>query len=90
MSKAVILKSDRGIKIMGSIQCSNGYIFDAEGCFRYCNEHISEHRDRLQAQKLVCACGILANEPKEKEDWYKDRANFIDVEIPYECDQSYH
>ena len=34
--------------------------------------------------------GTLANEPKEKEDWYKDRANFIDIEISYECDQSYH
>lgn len=90
MAKAVILKTDRGIKIMGSIQCSNGCSFDAEGCFRYCNEHISEHRDKLQAQKLMYASGTLANEPKEKEDWYKDRTNFIDIEIPYECDQSYH
>ena len=84
MTKAVILKT------MGSIQCSNGCIFDAEGCFRYCNEHISEHRDELRAQKLMYVSGTLANEPKEKEDWYKDRANFIDIEISYECDQSYH
>lgn len=90
MAKAVILKTDRGLKIMGSIQCSNGCIFDAEGCFRYCNEHISEHRDRLQAQKLMYASGTLANEPNEKEDWYKDRENFVDIGIPYECDQSYH
>lgn len=89
MAKVVILKTDQGIQLVGNIQSSNGAYFDAEGCFRYCNENKSEQRNRLQATKLSCISTLLAYEPKSGFDWYKRRENFIDTDVQYECDQSY-
>lgn len=36
--KGVILKTDDGIKLFGCLQCSNGSWYNAEGCFKYCND----------------------------------------------------
>ena len=90
MGRIVILKTDFGVKLLGRFQCSNGAWFDADGCFKYCNEHDNDSVNRLQAEKLSCAAVYLAERPKEKRDWFKYRENFIDMEIPYECDQSYN
>ena len=89
MARVVILKTDQGIQLLGSTQSSNGAYFDAEGCFRYCNENKSEQRNRLQATKLSYIATLLAYKPKSESDWYKHRENFIDTEVKYECDQSY-
>ena len=37
--KGVILKTDDGIKLFGCLQCSNGSWYNAEGCFKYCNDN---------------------------------------------------
>ena len=87
MAKAVVLKTDVGVKIIGCLQCSNGTWFDAEGCFKYCQEEsdfLSEH----QANKLK-GCSSTLGHDKTQKDWYKHRENFIDVEIDIDCIQSY-
>lgn len=87
MAKAVILKTNEGIRLIGTTQCSNGAWWDAEGCFKYCQEDtefISQH----QAFKLCAVATSLGNE-KQSKDWYKHRENFIDIEIPFECSQEY-
>lgn len=89
MAKAVVLKTDHGIKLFGNTQCSNGLWFDAQGCFNYCNMEVSENMQQLQASKLIYGSTTLASNPKQCSDWFKNRENFIDVEISYECDQSY-
>ena len=33
MAKITILKTNKGTKILGAIQCSNGAYWDAEGCY---------------------------------------------------------
>lgn len=88
MAKAVILKTSDGVKVIGTVQCSNGAWFDAEGCFKYCQadtEFLSKH----QAFKLCATATSLGNE-KQSEDWYKYRENFINIEIPFECSQEYN
>lgn len=91
MSKAVILKTDRGVMIMGAWQCSNGSWFDAEGCFKYCNiDGKSDVYNEHQAKKLSFMSAHLAFRPKHDKDWYKYRENFIDIEIPFnEVEQEY-
>ena len=90
MAKGVILLTNEGVKLMGSIQCSNGAYFDAQGCFDYCNGEKTEFMNKHQAFKLVASATSLNVRPKLKpEEWYKDRANFIDVDINYEVDQTY-
>ena len=84
MAKAVILKTCHGVKLFGSIQCSNGAYFDAEGCFNYCNSPQGEFEKRLQAKKLLSNATLLGHKPKTDEEWYKNRENFIDVEIGYD------
>ena len=88
MAKAVVLKTSNGVLLFGSIQCSNGAWFDAEGCYRYCQENtkaLCEH----QARKLIANATMLAHYPKESGEWSLHRYNFIDVEIPFEVDQTY-
>ena len=89
MMRAVVLKTDYGIKLLGCLQCSNGAWFNADGCFKYCNQYTSDSRNSLQAEKLSCYAVLLAKSPKESMGWFKHRENFIDIEIPYEGDQSY-
>lgn len=91
MSKAVILKTDRGVLITGAWQCSNGGWFDAQGCFNYCNvDGKSDTYIRNQVEKLLGITSLMGRRPKQDEDWYKNRENFIDIEIPYdEVEQEY-
>lgn len=87
MAKAVVLKTNMGVFIMGTIQCSNGTWFNAEGCFKYCQgktESLSKH----QASKLIVNASKLGHEKKD-ENWYKFRENFVDIEIPVKCSQCY-
>lgn len=94
MAKGVILKTDRGVMLMGAIQCNNGSYFNAEGCFKYCNvnyttsKQISWHRH--QANKLIGCSTLLSHNELAEPNWWENRGNFIDVDIPYEIDQSYH
>ncbi|MBQ6856859.1 MAG: hypothetical protein IJO13_07120 [Lachnospiraceae bacterium] len=96
MAKGVILKTNEGIKLMGNIQCSNGGWFDAEGCYNYCNiderdpnGNASDTHASHQAFKLSAAATTLAHNPKTEKDWYRNKENFVDIEIPYNCDQSF-
>lgn len=84
MARAVVLKTSEGVKLIGSYQCSNGKYWDAEGCYWYCNIGTSERSNALQAQKLVSNATFLGFEPKMGEDWYKNRENFVDIEIDYQ------
>lgn len=83
MSKAVILKTDRGVMITGAWQCSNGTYFDAEGCYQYCNGQVNDFWNEHQTRKLLYEATTLGHRPKQDKDWYKNRENFIDVDIPY-------
>lgn len=90
MSKAVILKTNNGVLLLGNWQCSNGAYWDAEGCFKYCNGERIESLNRHQAYKLADQATTLGFRPKTGKDWYKHRENFIDIEIPYdEVDQTW-
>lgn len=84
MAKAVVLKTNYGVNLIGAWQCSNGSYWDAEGCFNYCNNERTESMNRHQASKLIYNSTTLAFNPKTDEDWYKHRENFIDIEIPYD------
>lgn len=85
MANAVILKTNKGIKLCGSIQCSNGMVFDAQGCYNYCQSD-SNRISKLQATKLMNISTSLGTECTE-ENWYENRNNFIDVTIPFDCTQ---
>ena len=90
MAKGVILLTNKGTYLFGSIQCSNGAWFDAEGCFKYCQDETErEYIEKHQAFKLISGATLLAHGTKAGELWYKGRENFIDVEIPYEVNQSF-
>ena len=88
MAKAVILKTDTGIYLLGAMQCSNGAWFDAEGCFKYCHQEGTDFWNKLQADKLKCTATQIGRD-KFSEDWYKHRENFIDIDVPFECTQNY-
>ena len=90
-SNGVILLTDEGVKLIGSIQCSNGGWFDSEGCFKYCNSCGTEFNNKHQAFKLKASATSMNVRPNMKdENWYKDRNNFIDVTINYSVDQTYN
>ena len=82
--KAVILKTNNGIMLMGAIQSSNGAWFDAEGCYQYCNCENTKAGTLNQVHKLLYSSTKIGSLPKESEDWYRNRENFIDIEIPYQ------
>lgn len=87
MAKAVILKTSVGTRIMGALQDCSGNWFDAEGCFNYCNDNNADSKH--QASKLINLSSDLGNERVEDKEWYKNRNNFIDVEIDYNTTQTY-
>lgn len=93
MANGVLIKASDGIYLMGSIQCSNKEYFDAEGCFKYCQADISGFRKGIlsghQASKLLASSTLLGREKNDNPEWYKDRSNFIDVDINYDVDQTY-
>ena len=91
MAKGVILLTDDGVHLLGTIQCSNGAWFDASGSFKYCNCEATESMNKHQAFKLKASATSLNVRPGFKSaDWYKDPNNFIDVNIDYEVDQTYN
>lgn len=77
MSRVTILKTNKGTKILGTTQCSNGAYWDAEGCFRYCNlmganlkgsyPSMEEH----QASKLLMFTSDLGKDCVSEEKWWK-------------------
>ena len=89
MAKAVILKTNSETKILGALQCSNGAWFDAEGCFKYCNNETTDFGKKHQASKLLAISTTLGSDKVDDEKWYTDRNNFIDVEIDFETTQHY-
>lgn len=90
MTRVTILKTNEGTKILGAMQCSNGSYWDAEGCYRYCNNaDYSETGNEIQAHKLLMITADLGHDSVEEKEWYKNRENFIDVEIPYYTNQEY-
>lgn len=89
-AKAVILKTNSGIKLLGRMQCSNGAWWDAEGCFKYCNDDkLGDFYKDLQASKLKSVSTDIGNEANGDKLWYTHRENFVDVEIDYETNQEY-
>lgn len=89
MAKVIILKTNKGTKILGATQCSNGAYWDAEGCFKYCNLGNSDFYNKHQASKLLSIATDLGNECSNKDEWWKSRDNFIDLEINFETTQTY-
>ena len=61
MAKGVILLTDDGVHLLGTIQCSNGAWFDASGSFKYCNCEATESMNKHQAFKLK-GPGLLTNQ----------------------------
>ena len=88
MAKVTILKTNNGTKILGTTQCSNGSYWDAEGCYKYCNTY-SDFMNEHQAFKLASIASDLGHDSVPEKDWWKNRNNFIDLEIDYTVDQSY-
>ena len=89
MAKGVILKTNEGVKLMGSFQCSNGSRFDAEGCYEYCNSSTYTAINLSNARKLMASATLLGHERLDDTLWFKDKNNFIDVDIQYEVNQDY-
>ena len=90
MAKGTILKTNKGIFLMGSIECSNGSKFDADGCYRYCNESDCDMvLTRVRVNNLIEVATLLSREVLADKSWYEYRNNFIDVDVDFECDQSY-
>lgn len=89
MSKVVILVTNNGTKLIGTTQCSNGSWWDAEGCYKYCNSEGDEYWNQHQANKLLAIATDLGRDSVKDDKWYKNRNNFIDIEIPYNTEQRY-
>lgn len=88
MARVTILKTNIGTRILGTTQCSNGSWWDADGCYKYCNNEDSEFMRRHQASKLISISSDFGT-IKAEERWWENRENFVDVEIDFETIQSY-
>ena len=97
MANGVMIKTNNGTYLMGNTQCSNGCWFDAEGCFNYCNkvgkdEDAEDEKDFLsqhQSKKLLHASTLIGNDFVNEVNWYKNKDNFIDIEIGIDLSQEY-
>ena len=97
MTKAVIIKTKDGTYLMGNRQCSNGYWFDAEGCFNYCNKvgkdgDAEDEKDFLsqhQSKKLLHASTLIGNDFVIESNWYKNKDNFIEIGIDLRQEYEY-
>lgn len=82
VKKAVLIKTDDGIMIFGSCQSSSCEQWDADGCHRYCNSGISETSNNHKSLMLKSGATIIDPKVVVNSSWYKDRENFVDIEIP--------
>lgn len=89
MAKVTILRTNKGTKILGTTQCSNGAYWNAEGCYKYCNDMDTDFMKEHQAFKLVSIASDLGYDCVDEEQWWKNRDNFVDVEIDYDVTQIY-
>ena len=89
MAKVTILRTNKGTKILGTTQCSNGAYWNAEGCYKYCNDMDTDFMKEHQAFKLVSIASDLGRDCVDEEQWWKNRDNFVDVEIDYDVTQIY-
>lgn len=87
MAKAVVLKTNIGVLLLGSFQNIDGKWFDAESCFQYCKEE-TDLLVSHQVKNLISLTTKIGSE-KTAFDWYEHRNNFIDVELPIKCSQEY-
>lgn len=77
--RATVLKTNRGTRLFWTFQDSNGNLFDAEGCYQYCQEE--EAKGRIQARKLIQLSQKI-HDHSESEYWYLERNHFLDLDIP--------
>ena len=77
--RATVLKTNRGTRLFWTFQDSNGNLFDAEGCYQYCQEE--EIKGRIQARKLIQLSQKI-HDHSESECWYLERNHFLDLDIP--------
>lgn len=89
MAKVTILRTNKGTKILGTMQCSNGAYWDAEGCYKYCNNMDTDFMREHQAFKLVSIASDFGHDCVNEEHWWKNRENFVDAEIDYDVVQTY-
>lgn len=88
MARVTLMKTSSGVYLMGTMQCCNGAFWDAEGCFKYCQED-SEFLSQHQASKLIYASTKIGHDKVEEQEWWKNRNNFIDLELNINIDQNY-
>ena len=89
MAKVTILRTNKGTKILGATQCSNGAYWDAKGCYTYCNSMDTDFMKEHQAFKLVSIASDLGYDCVDEEQWWKNGDNFVDAEIDYDVVQAY-
>lgn len=89
MAKVTILRTNKGTKILGATQCSNGTYWDANGCFNYCNSMDTDFMNQHQSNKLLSISSDLGHDYVDEVEWWKNRNNFIDAEINYKTTQIY-
>ena len=65
--KATVLKTDRGTRLFWTFQDSNGNLFDAEGCYQYCQEE--ETKGRIQARKLIQLSQKIHDHSESPNGW---------------------
>lgn len=84
MAKAVILKTNDGIKLVGVINRNDIVLENAESYFNSCNNNKNDFFNMQQLSKILAKATHLSLTPVAGNDWYKHRENFVDIEIPYE------
>ncbi len=89
MARVTILRTNKGTKILGATQCSNGAYWDAKGCYKYCNSMDTDFMKEHQAFKLVSIASDLGHDCVDEEQWWKNGDNFVDAEIDYDVVQTY-
>lgn len=84
MAKAVILKTNDGIKLVGVIKRNDIVLESAESYFNSCNNNKNEFFNMQQVAKLLANATHLSLTPVAENDWHKHRENFVDIEFPVE------
>ena len=74
MPNEVLLKTDKGELLLQSFPDCTGKMFDAEGCYQYCQ---NTDYPGLQARKLIRMAKKVGDKKEDKE-WYRKKSNFID------------